>query len=37
MCINSPSNQHKTHVLNVPGDYNCDEDFQFKTALWEEA
>ena len=21
MCIHSPSNQHKTHVLNLPGDY----------------
>ena len=22
-----------THVLNMPGDYSCDEDFQFEMAL----
>ena len=36
ICIHSPSNQHKTHVLNMPGDYSCGEDFQFETALWDE-
>ena len=28
----SPSSQHKTHVLSMPGDYGCDEDFQFETT-----
>ena len=37
MCTNYLSNQHKTHVLNIPGDYSCDEDFQFEMALWDDA
>ena len=37
ICIHSPSNKHKTHVLNMPGDYSCDKDFQFETALWGKA
>ena len=37
MCIHSPYNQHKTHVLNMPGDYSCDEDFQFEMALLDKA
>ena len=36
ICIHSPSNQHKTHVLIMQEDCRCDEDFQFETAFWEE-
>ena len=36
MCIHSPSNKRKTHVLKMPGDYCCDEDFQFEMALCDE-
>ena len=28
MYIHTPFNQHKTHVLNVSGDYSCDEDLK---------
>ena len=34
-CIHSSSNQQKTHELNMPGDYSCDEDVQFETAWWD--
>ena len=27
------TNQHKTHELNMQGDYSFGEDFQFETTL----
>ena len=37
ICIHSHSYQHKTRVLNMPGDSSCDEDLQFETALLDKA